>query len=185
MSLVLVTPPAHLPLALAEAKAIAKLDGLDDSEDPVIAGYLRTATEAVENYLGLRLITQTWQYSVHCFPYMYGDSIRLPLAPVQSVDEIRYLDLAGATQVLDADTYRVSGIADVARIYLAPGQSWPAISMEPEAIAIDFSVGCGDDWNSVPEAIRTSIAMKTAALYDGCHSGEAEALMQPHRWVPV
>jgi hypothetical protein len=43
-SLILIEPPGSLPISLAEAKAGARLDGLDD-QDALIAGHIRTAVD--------------------------------------------------------------------------------------------------------------------------------------------
>jgi uncharacterized phiE125 gp8 family phage protein len=177
MGLTMITPPAVMPVSLAEAKAIARLDGEDDA---LIAALLRTAVEQVQQYLGQALIISTWQYSVDHFP-CYGETIRIPIAPVQSIDEIRYLDLAGDVQVLSSSVYVVSGIGDVARIDLAPNQSWPSTQRQPEAITIDLTAGHGDDWNSVPEPIRTAIAETVRGLFDGCSPRGVEELLQFYR----
>jgi uncharacterized phiE125 gp8 family phage protein len=180
MSLVRITPPASLPLSLQEVTAMARLDGEDP---PLIAGYLRAATDHVEQYLGRALITSSWQYSTDCFP-LYGFGIRIPIAPVQDVTEVRYVDLAGNVQVLSPEVYVVSGLGDVARIHLAGGQSWPSIRHQPEAVTIDVVAGYGDDWNAVPEPIRSAIAAATRDLFDGCSSG-VEEILQPYRIIPV
>ena len=126
MSLIRITAPAALPISLQEAKAIVRLDGQDD--DALVMAYARTATEAAEQYLGRSLITQVWEYKVDHFPPCHWDNgIRIPLAPVQAVTEITYLDTTGATQLLDPERYVVTGLPDAALISLAPGQLWPAL----------------------------------------------------------
>jgi uncharacterized phiE125 gp8 family phage protein len=181
MGLTLITPPSVLPLSLAEAKAIARLD---DEDDALVAAFLRTATEQVEQHLGRALIISTWQYNVDHFPRRYGETIRIPIAPVQSVDEIRYVDLAGAVQTLDSSVYTISGIGDVARVGLAYGQSWPSTGCQAKAITIDLTAGHGDDWNAVPESIRTAICETVRGLYDGCRPAIDE-MLQPWRVMPV
>ena len=136
--------------------------------------------------MGRSLITQVWEYKLDTFPWgSWDNGIRIPLAPVQSVDEVRYLDLDGAEQVLDPVRYQVSGLPDAALISVASGQSWPALLWQREAITITFTAGYGDSWNSVPEPIRTAIGEQLRTLYDGCDNGSAEQLMQPWRMYPI
>jgi uncharacterized phiE125 gp8 family phage protein len=177
MGLSRITASAVLPLSLQETKALARLEGEDDA---VVVAYLRTATDWCENFLGRALVTSTWQYSTSCFP-PYGRSIRIPVAPARSIDEVRYLDLAGDVQVLDPDVYVVSGIGDVARVNLAHGQSWPSTQSHPEAITVDLAAGYGDSWNSVPEPIRAAIAETVRGLFDGCSPSAVEEMLQYYR----
>jgi hypothetical protein len=74
MTITRITPPAVLPISLLEAKAIARLDGNDD--DAFIAGLVRTAVDHVEQYLGMSLITSTWQQTEARFP-TYDRSIQV------------------------------------------------------------------------------------------------------------
>jgi uncharacterized phiE125 gp8 family phage protein len=152
----------------------------------VIAGYLRTATQAAEDYLGRALITSIWEYKVDHFPPCHWDNgIRIPLAPVQAVTEITYLDTTGAPQVLDPERYAVTGLPDAALITTAPGQSWPTLLWRHEAVTVSFVAGYGDSWNNVPEPIRTAIGEQVRNLYDGCGNGVVEHLLQPYRMWPV
>ena len=59
MGLIQITPPAVVPLSLAEAKAHARIDGAED--DALVAGYIRSATASIEAYLGMALITSSWR----------------------------------------------------------------------------------------------------------------------------
>jgi uncharacterized phiE125 gp8 family phage protein len=174
-----ITPPSVLPISLIEAKAIARLDD-DTTDNAMVMGYVRAAVEWVEERLGRLLTTSTWRYTTARFP-CWGETIRIPVAPVQSVDQIQYIDLAGNTQTLDPTVYVVSGIGDVARISLAPGQSWPSAQCHPEAITIDFTAGYGDSWNDVPEPIRAAIGETVRALYDGCSLSQADEMLAPYK----
>ena len=145
MTLIRTVPPTALPISMAEAKAIVGSRWCH-GDDALLAGYIRTATDLTEQYLGRALITSTWEYRVDHFPWCRWDNgIRIPLAPVQAITEITYLDLDGAVQVLDPDRYAVSGLPDAALISAAPGQSWPALLWQREAITITFTAGYGNE----------------------------------------
>jgi uncharacterized phiE125 gp8 family phage protein len=183
MSLIRVSEPTVLPISLIEAKAIARLEDADGTEDALVMAYLRAATSAVEQQLGRALITSTWRYAIDCFPCRWNEAISIPLAPVQTVTEISYLDVVGVVQILDPTVYVVSGGDDAGRISLAHDGVWPATRRQAEAITIDFIAGY-DGWNAVPEQIRMAVGEQVRGLYDGCHSGAVDELLSPYqvRW---
>jgi uncharacterized phiE125 gp8 family phage protein len=180
MSLVLITPPAALPISLAEAKAIARLDDLDATEDPVIVGYIRGAVahlDGADGILGRCLIRQTWRLTLDCFPVVF----ELPLPPLADVVSVEYVDPAGAQQTLDPADYIVAGIGSNGTIRPALGKSWPSTQAVPEAVQITFAAGA-DDWNGVPEPLRAAIGEMVRAMYDGCDAGQAvRDLITPYR----
>jgi uncharacterized phiE125 gp8 family phage protein len=178
-SLILIEPPGSLPISLAEAKAGARLDGLDD-QDALIAGHIRTAVDHLDGangVLGRCLIRQTWEFRLSCFPAV----IKLPLPPLAEVVSITYLDPAGAQQTLDPADYTVAGIGSDGTIRPAPGKSWPSAQAVPEAVRVTFAAGA-DDHNGVPEPLRAAIGEMVRALYDGCDAGQAvRDLITPYR----
>ena len=112
MNLRLITPPAVLPVSLAELKAEARLDGEDSTDDARLAGCLRAAVDRLdgaEGLLGKALITQTWELLLPSFP-CHGGRIDLPLPPLQEVISVTYTDPAGDEQTLATDRYQVVGI---------------------------------------------------------------------------
>jgi uncharacterized phiE125 gp8 family phage protein len=162
MSLQLLVPPETIPVSVQELRAHLRMDGLGADEDAVLMGYARAATDYVEQQTGLRLISQTWAYALDWFPtYHYRrfpteGYIRLPLAPVQSVTSISYLDATTGLPVIWAPAdYNLNGD----RIVLMPGASWPNVWRGHDVVEIEFVVGYGNDWNAVPESIRQAIAM--------------------------
>jgi uncharacterized phiE125 gp8 family phage protein len=178
--LILITPPAALPISLAEAKAGARLDGLDEADDALVAGYIRTAVDhldGADGILGRCLIRQTWRLALDCFPAV----IELPLPPLAEVISVEYTNPAGAQQTLDPADYTVAGIGSDGSIRPALGKSWPATRVVPEAVQITFAAGA-DDWNGVPEPLRAAIVAMVLALYDGCGVDQAaRELVTPYR----
>jgi uncharacterized phiE125 gp8 family phage protein len=118
--------------------------------------------------LGLCLITQSWTLTLDAFTA----EIAIPLPPCQSIDAITYVDPDGATQTLDAGAYQVFGLgsADGAKVRPAHGTSWPAIRNQPDAVAITFTAGFGDNPGDIPEPIRTAIKMRVGHLYENRES---------------
>ncbi|MCK9542479.1 MAG: head-tail connector protein [Novosphingobium sp.] len=163
--LTLDTAPANDPVTLAEVKAHIRVD--HDAEDTAIADMILAATQRLDGrdgLLGCCLITQSWTLTLNTF----RTEIAIPLPPCQSIDALTYVDPDGVTQTLDAGAYQAFGLgsADGAKVRPAFGTSWPAIRSQPEAVAITFTAGFGDDPGDVPEPIRTAIKMRVGHLYE-------------------
>jgi uncharacterized phiE125 gp8 family phage protein len=183
MRLTRTVAPEHLPISMAEARAYARVD---EGDDALLASYVRSATDQVEQSLGLALITSTWEYSPHEFLFSHcTTAVRLPISPVQSVSQITYLDTLGDSQVLNSERYTVYGLGDVARIGIASGQTWPSMDHRHEVLTVTFVAGFGSDWNAVPQPIRQAIGELVRSYYDGCASGMVEELLMPWRPWPV
>lgn len=172
--LTLITTPAVLPVSLAEVKALARLQ---EDEDAVVAGLTRTAVEWVEQRLGRALVTQVWEYTIDAFPCGYRPAIHIPLGPIQSIDEVRYLDTSGTQQTLAAPSYL---LAD-GWLWPAYGITWPTTRAQAGGVVVRATVGYGDSWNDVPEPIRAAIAESVRGLYDGCKPSQVDELLQPYR----
>src|SRR5437868_862664 len=114
LDLVLTTPPALELVTLDEVKAHMRMEGIDDRDDTLQA-HLETAIAALDGYagrLGRALAPQTWTLYLDAFPRCgmsaasaaLHTAIKLPLPPLVSVTSVAYVDSAGATQTLVADT---------------------------------------------------------------------------------
>jgi uncharacterized phiE125 gp8 family phage protein len=161
MSLALITPPAAVPVSMAEVKAQCRIDSSD--EDALLAGYVRSAVDMVENMSGLRLISQVWDWSVDTFPGHCG-WLRLPLAPLMSIPQVVYMNEAGAVLTLASSVYLVRGIGAVqpGRLILAPDQEWPVTWRGVGAVTVHMMVGFGSDHNAVPHDLRQAASMLVA-----------------------
>jgi hypothetical protein len=179
MPLVLVTPPAAEPLTAAEVRA--RLGLPSTVLDATITAWIKAEREKLDGAhgtLGRALITQTWDYIGDGFPgwatsfrpffsgerqrdwpeWYYDQGISLPLAPVQSIDAVKYLDGDGAEQTVDAAIYRlVSG--DPGLLVPAHAEAWPSAEAVRGAVTIRFTCGYGDAGPDVPENIRQAITI--------------------------
>ena len=52
------------------------------------------------------------------------------------------------------------------RVKQADGESWPAVSDNPQAVVITFVAGYGTGTTDVPEGIRLAIRMLTSHWYE-------------------
>ena len=104
-------------------------------------------------------------------------SIDIPLPPLQSIDTIRYRDLAGDWQTFyaPADSMPVlaptihisAGGGAFGRIDLLDGKDWPTSGVYPDAIEITFTAGYGiaADVNLKARGIPRAIAVLAADFY--------------------
>ena len=53
-----------------------------------------------------------------------------------------------------------------AAVRLGPGQTWPGVLVDHEAITVTYVAGFGDDHNAVPEQIRHALLMLVAYLFN-------------------
>ena len=101
-----VSPPAALPLSLAELRAQCRLtddDGTD--ENALLMSYLRAATEYVEQYTGLALITQDFEQRFSSFP----SELVLRPPPGPRGAEVTYRDTTDIDVAIASTVYRVLG----------------------------------------------------------------------------
>lgn len=156
--------PASALLSLAEAKAQLRVTA--DDEDAGIAAMIDAATDALDlpnGMIGRALVTQTWRITAPA-PDAAG-RFALPVAPVQSVSAISYLDQAEATQALAVEDFPLQGDDDRAWLQPRRGASWPVTAARPDAISVTAVCGYGEPWQ-VPASIRQAARMLVAHWYD-------------------
>lgn len=190
MTLVLITPPAVEPLLVADAKAMLNIGA--EISDTVMGAFVTSARHLIDgatSWLNRCLITQTWDLILDGFPWQdyYGvadkgyfprpsqnfnerqqrqhqtQGIYIPLAPVQSVTSITYLDSAGVQQTLDPANY-VLVPGEPARLVQSFAGAWPAAALVPGSVKVRFVAGYGNDGTTVPQPFRTAIALQAGHL---------------------
>lgn len=187
MPIQLITPPAQEPVSLAEAKAHLRVDF--DEDDALIASLLVAARQAAEALTHRQLVAARWRLVLDSFPgpslmgstgvlagqpfTLPGHAILIPKSPVLSIAEIRYLDMAGASQVMPAAHYTADLACEPARITPVFGQIWPIALPQIGAVAVTFDAGYGPP-EAVPEGIKSWIKLRLGSLY--AHREEVAAL---------
>jgi uncharacterized phiE125 gp8 family phage protein len=175
MPMQLITPPAGEPISLAEAKLHLRVDFDDD--DSLIQVLISAARQAAETITNRQLVTARWRMVLDSFPgpslmgvpegqtfTLPGHAVLLPKSPVATVVEIRYLDMAGAWQVMPAANYTVDCACEPARITPVFGQIWPIALPQIGAVSVIFDAGYGNA-SAVPEGIKTWIKLRVGSLY--------------------
>ena len=155
MSLTLVTAPTVEPVTLAEAKTHLRVDGTDD--DTLISALITAAREHVDGrdgWLGRALCTQTWDCHYDVFPD--DGLLYLPVAPVQSVTSVKYVDPDGVQQTFSSANYALGADLDWSpRVILGWDKSWPSVRAVPEAVTVRVVAG----YASVPRPICQALLL--------------------------
>jgi uncharacterized phiE125 gp8 family phage protein len=147
------SPPAIEPVTLAEAKAHLRVTHTDD--DAYISTLIKAARVSVEGRTGLGLITQGWSLYLDDWPET--QEIRLPLAPILDVLDIKVWSDADVAAVIDPSHYYEDKVSRPARIVLRGSRVWAKPGRVANGIEVLLSVGFGPLASSVPEPLRQAI----------------------------
>lgn len=157
MALELVTPPAALPVSLAEAKAWCRLEEDDNSFDVVLTGSIRAATAWVEQYCGISIMERTWRLWLDRF----SDSIELARGPVISVSSVKYVDGDGLAQTLSSSAYALDLVSRPQWLVRVSDASWPATLDTVNAVYVDYVAGY-QELPATHEDLKIAIQMLVA-----------------------
>lgn len=156
-ALVLKTAPAAEPVSVADFRTHARLD--DNGDDDDITAKLVAARQWAEDYTNRRFINATWTMILDAWPGGAG-LVRLPVAPIVSISEVRTLSADYTSAVVSSSTYRLI------HREIVPLSTWPAPGASIGGIEIDFVAGYGDAAAAVPYAIRQAILKVAAHQYE-------------------
>ena len=102
MVLSVVTGPSVEPVTLAEARAFARLETIED--DAVLVTLIQAARARAEAITGRQLIRATYEGWLDAFE---SPQLELPRPPLIDIVLVSYVDTAGATIVLSSSLYQV------------------------------------------------------------------------------
>ncbi|MCB1500465.1 MAG: head-tail connector protein [Bauldia sp.] len=166
MNAMLLSGPALEPVALLDAKAHLRVD--HDEDDALISAAIVSARLHVEAATRRVLIAQGWRVGLDRWPRKR--ILRLPAAPLISVDAVRIRDAEGGLTTLDAADYEVDAVSVPGRLAVAATAPAPATRMT-NAIEIDVTAGYGATSLAVPSPLRHAIMMLVTHWYE--HRGPA------------
>lgn len=145
MTLQLVTPPAVEPVALADAKAFARV--ATDHEDALIAQLVAAARQRVEAETGRALIARTYRETLDRWDLpgrraAGGMQFRLVMPPLVAVSSVTLFDAEDTGTLWPAEEYFVDTAADPGRIAVRSG-AFPIPGRRMAGIEIVFDAGYG------------------------------------------
>lgn len=131
--------PAEEPVSVEEVRAQVQIEAGDSDFDTELNIYIKAARGHVEESTGTRLVTQTVEMKADRFCAL----ARLPMAPLQTVTSIKYLDTNGDEQTLASTVYEAVAADMRPFIRLKPNQAWPATLAVLDAVRVVAVVGYG------------------------------------------
>ena len=159
-------------LDLAASSLGAGAPTVNTTIDPEILNFISAARERCEDATDRRLITQQWEYSFDRFPQQ-EDFVEFPLAPVISIDYIKYIDMGGVTA-------RLLGSIPLYRTHYPVGANCPpgmilspplprsghdhAFLRNAARSAIGATVGYGPTPDTVPNILRATMLMDISTM---------------------
>jgi uncharacterized phiE125 gp8 family phage protein len=177
MPFILTTPPAAEPVSLAEAKAHLRVTHAED--DAYIGALIKTARQSVESETGLGLMPQGWSLFLDDWPC--DGIVKIPLAPVLAVTEVKIYGADNMGVTLDPASYVEDRVSRPARLKML---SWVKPGRAVNGIEILLSIG----FATVPEPLRQAVLLLVGHWHATRGDGPAEArplmvshLIQPYR----
>lgn len=163
MNLTVLIPPAEEPVSVATAKAHLRVDTTAD--DALIGVYLSAARERGEGLARRAFVTQSLRLVLDEFPASL--ILTLPRPPLQSVEEITYLDSDGIEHA--CTDFTVDASSEPGRIIF---HSLPSDKLlESGAVAIEFTAGYGDA-AEMPAVFTLAILQTVANWYEFREMGD-------------
>lgn len=177
MRLDVLTEPRSEPITLAEARRwLGMTDDNDTDQDPEIVLLVGAMREYAEKFTGRRFCDTELELNLDFWP---GHCIEIPVAPLVSIDYIRYLDTDGELQTLYNATESPTVGASLVSIDLkgrrlqpAYGEQWPSLrGGDFNAVRIGLTAGYGtggspDDLSVIPQALKVWIKARLATLFE-------------------
>jgi uncharacterized phiE125 gp8 family phage protein len=175
MSTLLVTPASADPVSVAEAKAQSVVQYTTD--DAIFTALIAAATQLYQDSTGRQLVSATyrqtlggwWGSTDYAAQYprpLSTQWVKLTPSPVSSVTSIQYYDITGTQQTWASTNYIVDNGCEPARIYLAPGVTFPNLQpFRADAVQINYVAGYGIA-SAVPEIDKAAIKLLVANWYE-------------------
>lgn len=164
--------PAVEPVSLAEARAHLRLE--ETHEDALVTTLIEAGRLLLESATRLIFINQSWRLILEEAPG--GARLRLPLAPIIAITEIRAIDAAGQASIVDPQQYRLRAGAAPPLLILEDG-----FANAQGGLEIDLEVGFGSAPENVPAPLRQALRMLVARWFEerGDTGGEPETGVLP------
>jgi uncharacterized phiE125 gp8 family phage protein len=172
MKTIVTAPPVTEPVSLDEAKLHLRIDGV--GEDALISQLIAAARRRVETAAGLVMITQDWSVFLDRWPA--SPILELPLAPIQSIEEVRIYGEDDESSLLDAAHYYADTLLRRPRLVLRRDRVWPAPGRAANGIEIRVVAGYGGA-SDVPDGLRLAMLKLVAHWYE--NRGDEDEMATP------
>lgn len=168
MKYLVITPPSTEPVTLDEARTHLRIEPfgspLEHPDDTYIGTCVIVAREFCEQYLERSLANQT----IRLVTDNFNETIYLPNAPVQSIDNITYVDEDGVVQTVSPTIYELDVYDN--KIRLQYGQKWPNVRAQEDAVTVTYTAGytngASPDTYPLPAPIKSAMLLIIGNLYE-------------------
>ena len=177
--IVVISEPRCEPIYLADARRwLGLTDDNDTDQDPEIWAILRALREYAEKRTGRRFVDQELELNLDCWPDWI---VELPVAPIVSIDYVRYLDTNGELQTfydgtvsptIGADQVWLDIKSQPGRLQPAYGGRWPILrGGDFNAVQIGFTAGYGtggspEDLSVIPKQLQLWLRYRLAGHFE-------------------
>ena len=153
---VVVPPDGTEPLTLEQVKRQCGIAPSDTELDDTLELMMKAARGHVERYCSIYVPSQT--VVVKCDRFC--DFARVPVAPIQSIASISYVDTAGGNASLGSSAYELRNDGMTVSIVPAHGTRWPAIQ-PGSRIIVRAVVG----FETVPAELLSAMLLHVRSQY--------------------
>jgi uncharacterized phiE125 gp8 family phage protein len=153
-----VTPPTIEPLTISEAKAQLHIAESDNTYNAELTATVAAAREEWERDTSQALISRTIEHRMPRF----ADYVELTVRPVVSIESVKYIDIDGNEQTVNANDYYLDGERVVFRSRFVR----PSLEDRSEAVKIRYVAGYGTSAASVPQFDKMAIKMSMANRFE-------------------
>lgn len=166
MNPIVLAGPAVEPVSLADAKAYLRLDGED--EDELVGALIAAGRITVERATRSYLLAQQLRLTLPaCDP---ARAIRIPLAPLMSVDAVRLRLADGSLQLLAPEAYRLDAGRDPAEL-LVDASALGATGRRD--VQVEATCGYGAAASAVPPPLVLAVRRLVAFWFEERGDGSA------------
>ena len=205
--------PVAEPVTLPQARNFLRISAMFNDDDDFILGLIQAAREYAEASTGRAIAQRAFRMVLDAHPYYtdtvssgqaypssyyslplyattmwnYSQMIKLPFAPVISVEQMRSIQPDGTVKTMHQDTdFILDRMSEPARIFPLPGSYWPPDLYVANALEIDFTAGYDPDptktdthtavgssqqpdsviVTGIPQSLRSALLMLIAHWYD-------------------
>lgn len=183
-----ISKPVQSAVPLTTAKLHTRLD--QSLEDVVLQIYLDAAVDECAKYTQRAIEQCDYRLTLDDWSCEPGGVIVLPMAPVVSVESVKYLDEAGDLVEVDDDDWDYQRTPAGGYVFFSDGYSFPTLATgRPGRVQVEFTAGYdADDGSSgdadpelaMPKPIVQAILLTFAHFYanrESVTTGRAPAVV--------
>ena len=179
-----VSAPAVLAVDLEALKTYLKIDGSD--LDAEIEAICKAAIMRLENHVGFKFITQTWDIFFDSFGQMSRDVwwdgsregaigdmfssstyIQLPFGRLNSVTSLVTTGDDGVDELFNPTNYTFDSVSNSPKVSLRQGSQWPTTTLRgSNGIRVRGVFGMGAAPANIPSDIQLAIMLTTSKMFE-------------------